>query len=196
MEIEDWSLESGAAEGVTGRVDLPGVEGGLVLKFDTRAAMPAQAQVEAVQQLVAGWLDLRDTLATALFAYWSAAAVLDRHVPPAPESADEVWSAVWLNEMQVPAQSAKGGRLVRIEGECDWARDRGLEIGVRGGAELLYVGPADGNALREPALPSAWNYADPAVRDAALAGSPVDEDAYGVARTAEVAGKRPWWRPW
>ena len=199
MDIEDWALDAGAAGGVSGRIDLPGVEGGLVLKFDTRAATPTPAQVEAVQQLVAAWPDLRDDLATSLFAYWSAAAVFDEAVPPAPESADAVWAAIWLNEMQVPSLSAKGSRLVRVVGECDWLRDQGLEIGVRGGRELLYVGPNHAKALCEPRQASPWNYADPAVRDAALAGRPIDEDAFDDARLATIAeakGKRPWWKPW
>lgn len=199
MDIEDWALDAGAAGGVTGRIDLPGVEGGLVLKFDTRSASPTPTQVEAVQQVVAAWPGLRDELATSLFAYWSAAARLDDSVPPAPESADEVWAAIWLNEMQVPSLSAKGSRLVRVVGECDWLRDQGLEIGVRGGRELLYVGPNHAKALREPRYSSPWNYADPAVRDAALAGTPIDEEAFDGERLAAIAeskGRRPWWRPW
>ena len=197
MDIEDWALESGLPDGVTGRIDLPGVEGGLVLKFATRSAMPSPAQVEAVQAFVAGWADLRGALATALLAYWSAAASLHKGLAPAPASAEEVWSAVWLNVMQVPELSAKGARLVRLEGECDWAREQGLEIGVRDGAELLYVGPNLGKGLREPALRSPWNYADPAVRDAALAGTPIEEDAIPATtgeRHAAAAG--PWWKFW
>lgn len=199
MDIEDWALDAGAADGVTGRIDLPGVEGGLVLKFDTRAATPTPTQVEAVQQFVAAWPDLRDELATALLAYWSAAAAADERVPSPPEAAEEVWLAVWLNEMNVPSLSAKGSRRVALTGECDWARERGLEIGVRGGRELLYVGPNDAKALQEPRWSSPWNYADPAVRDAALAGKPIDEDAFDgahLATTAEAKGKRPWWKPW
>jgi hypothetical protein len=197
MDIEHWSLDAGASGGVTGRIDLPGVEGGLVLKFDTRSAVPSPLQVQAVQELVAGWSALRDALATALFAWWQAAALLDKTVPPAPASADDVWPAVWLHEMQVPALSAKGDRLVRLEGECDWARDPGLEIGVRDAAHLLYVGPNHGKGLREPRGASPWNYADPAVRDAALAGTPVDADAFDDARLATLGeGRRPWWRPW
>ncbi len=199
MDIEDWSLEAGAAQGVTGRLDLPGVEGGLVLRFDARSAMPAPAQVEAVQRFVAGWPQLRHALSTALLAYWRAAAILDRGVPAAPDAADDVWAGVWLNEMQVPALAPRGSRLVRLVGECDWARDAELEIGVRDGAELLYVGPHDGQGLREPRVASARNYADPAVRDAALAGTPVDDEAFDDGRLAKVggpAGKRPWWKPW
>jgi len=199
MDIEDWALESGASGGVTGRVELPGVEGGLVLKFDARSAMPSPAQVEAVQAFVAAWPALREALSTALHAYASASAILQPGVAPAPASAAEAWSAVWLNEMHVPAQLAKGSRLVRLEGECDWAHERGLEIGVRNATELLYVGPNEGKGLREPALASPWNYADPAVRDAALAGTPVDEEAFDDARAASMAestSRRPWWKPW
>lgn len=199
MDIEDWALDEGAAGGVTGRIDLPGVEGGLVLKFDTRAATPSPTQVQAVQQFVDAWPELREPLATSLFAYWSAAALLDDAVPPAPDSADAVWAAIWLNEMQVPSLAAKGSRLVRLVGECDWLRDQGLEIGVRGGRELLYVGPNHAKGLREPRYESPFNYADPVVRDAALAGTPIDEEAFEeerLATTAEAKGKRPWWRPW
>jgi len=99
----------------------------------------------------------------------------------------------------VPSLSAKGSRLVRVVGECDWLRDQGLEIGVRGGHELLYVGPGNAEALREPRYSSPFNYADPAVRDAALAGTPIDEDAFDddrLATTAEAKGRRPWWKPW
>lgn len=199
MDIEDWSLEADGAQGVTGRVDLPGVEGGLVLRFDARAAMPSPTQVQAVQELMAGWPALRGALTTSLFAWWSAASLLDKDVPPPPDAPDDVWDAVWLNEIQVPALSAKGSRLVRVLGECDWLREAGLEIGVRNAAELLYVGPADGKGLREPRHSSPWNYADPAVRDAALAGNPVDEDAFDDARPAQAgasAARRPWWKPW
>lgn len=197
MDIEDWSLEAGAAEGVMGRIDLPGVEGGLVLKFDTRAATPSQAQVEAVQEFVAGWPALRRDLAEAMLAWWSAAAIGNRHVVPAPASPEEVWPAVWLNELHVPMTPAKGSRLLRVEGECDWARERGLEIGVRDATELLYVGPIEGKALRDPRHASATNFAHPAVRDAALAGTPMDEQAFDEARLAATAeSKKPWWKPW
>ena len=80
-----------------------------------------------------------------------------------------------------------------------WAHERSLEIGVRDGAGLLYVGPGGGKALREPACASPCNNADPAVREAALAGTPVDEDAVDDARLANaaaVASRRPGGKRW
>jgi len=198
MHSEDWSLEADGAGRVTGRVDLPGMEGGLVLKFDTRAATPSQLQIDAVREFVDAWPDLRDTLAQSLRAYWSATESLAVRDAPPPDALADVWSAVWLNEMHVPELSPKGSRLVRVEGECDWAPDQGLEIGVRNAADLLYLGPDEGKALREPAFASPWNYADARVRDAALAGTPVDEEEFGDARLATTAQstKRPWWKRW
>ena len=199
MHSEDWSLESDGEGRVTGRVDLPGMEGGLVLKFEARAAMPSQAQVDAVREFVDAWPALRDTLAQSLRAYWYATECLAVRDAPSPDALADVWSAVWLNEMHVPDLAAKGSRLVRVEGECDWAPDQGLEIGVRNAAELLYLGPNEGKALREPAFASPWNYADARVRDAALSGTPVDEEAFADARAAATpvgTAKRPWWKRW
>jgi hypothetical protein len=211
LNIDDLQLHRQSDGMFEGWLVLPGESGGLTLRLEVGRGEPTSAQFMVVEEFVAGWLELRPRLEPALFAYYSAAA-LDQADAPHIATQGEVWSGIRLGSLEVPPTSPSGSRLARLAGACGWADEEGLEIGVRAGRELLYVGPYYGKGLREPPQPSPWNYADVAIQDAALLGVPVSEEEFDrvaaimadPARVREVlasAGaprsrRRSWWKFW
>jgi hypothetical protein len=197
MDVEQWNLQAWTPGCVEGVLYLPGGDAMLSLRLDVMRGDPSSAQIAAVHEFLAHWVELREPLAKALFA-WYRATVRDVDDDlPELGSPDQAWSFVDLGELHVPVTTASASRLVRLTGSCDWEPEHGLEIGVRGGRELLYVGPNEGKGLREPRYASPLNFADPAIQEAALQGQPISEEAFEGAQTATAPvspAKKPWWR--
>ena len=203
MEVDDWQLEQQAEGGFVGRLVLPGGQAPVSLRIDAGRGGPLPAQLDAVRELMDNWTGLQEPLRLALFAYYSAIASDAGDECPQVASQDVVVSFVTIKEVHVPPTAAQGSRLVRVEGECAWAPEDGLEIGVRNGRELLYLGPNDGKGLREPPTPSPSNFADLAIQDAALMGIPISEEEFDRVQAILAAGtyklpsrQRPWWKFW
>ena len=205
MDVDELELRKQPDGSFAGSIVLPGGQAGLTLRLEVGKGAPSSAQLGAIDELVAGWMTLRPLLEPALFAYYLGTA-LDGGVDcPVIAAQEDVWPFVSIGAMQVPPTAPSARRLVRLSGACGWEPEQGLEIGVRNGRELLYVGPCDGKGLREPPVRSRRNFADATIQEAALMGVPISEEEFdrveppvtaGAQRRTEPAQRRPWWKFW
>lgn len=198
MPFDAQSLQRAPGGAWTLPVPLPGVAAGATLHFPS-GDDPSPGERHALAQLVDGWAGLHDELQRALFAFYCASEAAASDAGPALQAEDEVWAHVAIQLLEIQAD----GRA-HLVGVCSWESERGLEIGVREGHTLTYVGPYEGLALQDPPPAHLRNFADPAHQALALAeGQPSEDELAQLARSyvgtagdAAVPRSKPWWRFW
>jgi hypothetical protein len=174
---------------------------------------PSRAQIGAVEEFVSNWPALRSALKRPLFAYYRSTLAAATDVEPTNAREEDIWSYASVHEIRCPTQTPGGNRYIRIGGSCSWEEEHGLEIHVRDGTEIIYLGSYHGDVSMEPPEEAWWNFAIPENQEAALAAEDplTDEEIAELAvnapnsvqdlssmRGAQVETRRtkPWWKLW
>ena len=160
--------------------------------------------VRAAQQFVDGWPTLYEALRPALFAYYCKTESLATDTGPIIDSPSQVWEHAFIRSVEVAFDERNGNGYAHLAGICSWEIEHGLEMGVRNGRELMYVGPFEDQGCDEPPLTHEWNFADPVAQATAIAErapSQAEIDELAQSYTAEsnaaehqLTKKKPWWK--
>lgn len=209
----DWAQLKRAEDGGRRlRIGLPHCSEPVEVVLETDKE-PSRAQMEAVEELIRNWPALHLALARPLFAYYRSTLVAATDVEPTNAREEDIWSHAAVHEIRCPTQTSEGHRYIRIGGSCSWEEEHGLEILVRNGSEIIYLGSHNGGDVSmEPSEDEWWNFAISKNQEAALAAEDplTDEEIAELAVSADdpmegsssqraPAGARqtkPWWRLW
>lgn len=111
-----------------------------------------------LEEFVIAWPEIERPLRQAVFAYYRATSNNCEDAGPVVPSAEQVWSFAKLYSVQVP-EIVPDGRYVQLVGSCTWEEEHGLEVCVKNGTEIVYVGSFTGNSHRASCRDKSWNYA-------------------------------------
>lgn len=114
-----------------------------------------------LSEFMAAWPDLETPLRKALFAYYTATKKVADDCGPDILYETKIWEYVSVQSITVPELCAHA-RFVQMLGSCTWEEEHGLEVCVRNGNSILYVGAFTGKSHREPNFGEPWNYASSA----------------------------------
>jgi len=184
---------------------LPGNPGSLELSLEGSESGPTSQHMEAVQELLENWPSLREALRRPLFAYYRYTETAATESGPPVETEHLVWEHVTLTSVHVPL-GASNNRYVQLAGGCSWEEEHGLEIAIRNGRDIMYVGQFDGQGHAEPPIDECWNFALESNQTSAFENMSLtaeEFDAMALSSSAITPGPsevllpgKPWWKLW
>ena len=145
-------------DGLVSREVLPPLLGATELTIPAGDAKDMRAREAALSEFRSAWAEIEPQVRRALFAYYVATCEAADESGPAIETEESVWANAALFTASVP-ELLPEGRYVQVVGWCSWDEERGLEICVRDGQAVLYVGPYVGNSHRNPRRGKPGNFA-------------------------------------
>lgn len=206
MSFDPSALKS-ISEGIWGaEVLLRGLVRPVEMTIICDRSGPTSAQLRAAQEIVDGWPYLYEALRPALFAYYCTTESIATDTGPPIDSPDQIWEHVSIHSVEITIDETSGNGYAHLAGVCSWEGEHGLEVGVRNGRELMYVGPFEDQGCDEPPPRHEWNFADPArqataIAERATSQAEIDQLAQSYTAESNAEERRPtpkkaWWKLW
>ena len=158
MNLDDIEFEE-RETGLVAEFDLHNLLTPVEVRISSNSPLIRERQERAVlAEFLAAWPSIEARLRKAAFSYYLATEAAVEDCGPHIASEDRVWAFAKLHSIQVPELLSKD-RFVQVLGSCSWEEEHGLEVCVRNGQEIIYVGPFNGKSHRESYAGKPWNHA-------------------------------------